>query len=1732
MRRKGRGKRDKQKRKLDELKTQSSAEWSRGSDSGGPAYSSSDFEELSTRAHLHTANFHRTQSPTAAVMVALQPDPGPDLADSAYSSSTVALAVGRLEPTDISLATTGSGPLPTPEPYASTVDAEPDAPHLTPDSTGRFEDLPANNSPIEQEAGAVARGPGQGQQREVAAETDEATMARRRAAKRVRSFKAATRDQTTRHEQSMQQSKDVADRKEKDRLKRIRLNQISKIANRVRAQQLQYEKDEAEARLLSPRLSNPAPQPQTAPTFEPSALPPAPHEDDDTRLTMNAVAAKLRASYAAPEPGVEAPSAASCASPAMNGTESRPASAAVADVGTASESATSGTESVTLKPRKLEGGPKHRRREHLFAHFLVVGAHSQDYIATGSVHSDGGAVQSDGGDTLSGGSMGSGGTSAHSGGNHSGLSGNASGGGSSSRSRNGSERAGKGALDEVVLPEVLYCFPHGKDLNAEAIADFCMPSGVHVRVLTREQAAVVQRPPSVEYLFRLSGGGADGGDVLYGVCLKTSQIHPFQDGSGRVLVFDQCVCVISSFPFLQLHFHVLRDLASFLRDAPDIDVKHCDPVMKEWWQWRVPRPGIPASFTHSLSKEPFVYKRPTPVANVDENTVLLREWALPLLLSSMSMEHVLSVVGYLLTEMQVIVVCDELQMLAATVTALVCLLSPLRWSGTLITTLPPRFDDYLESPVPYILGIEKLPPYFNTSEGQVVVYPRLNQVVLHSANMAAYHTLCLPRIQTLCHQLAGHDTLLRKAWKQTNTSPSSSNGSRTPSPRPSFTGLQSLLPPPSPGWAKFPTEDQQQALQAIYETVFDHLLTFACAVLELDAERITQKTLQTRRRRSSEGPSSGNGQSKSLHKMEWWRREWDDAGLAFMEHVLNSQIFSDFCFSSMAQSQHVAHRGKQSDSFSSFREPRRPQVPPVTDMLLHGGLVDLIEMMLTRTMPSEATPRNSPRPSATSSDEPPAAAPLDPRMRPGEVSEKSGQIVWCNGHCGGKMDTELCTLLCLEQWQQRWVEDKHRNVIASACVHGGKRSASGSKQDDRRVGSRTHLAQPRRPVTQGTPSSASGRTIQSASLASSSATSAASRSSMPASSVSALVASTSQDRKAGPHKMPTEQQTPRDQTNAAQPSMPQHALSDEQQRQAAVVAPVNANASQELAFQQRQSKKEKERRLRKERRDRRERRARRTDTVPLPARESSSPSKKHSSRRHCREQEKLPHRVMRHTAEGRHIVRKRQRRLERLAESSVVIGRAMRRFLARRRYLHMRARVLLIQHVMRTHLRRKAAATSIQRVWRSPHARQRSRTANRSSLDAGLAADECTTPVGGSAATNEADIQTGSAPNSAGSRTGVKQSPNWLLSKLGFKGRGSPERHSTYHHNTSEDRLGVSGSPPVPQPAVQARSPGTGYLLRKAKSEDLSSARQAQASSSTERLQSLLAVPEGSFGGEGGARGGGSGDGSEGGGGDSSGETGSVTRSSGLLAGDSGGGSSGNSSSMVDEPADVGGSGGMDGSDGGNDGGSGGGFFESVLAAGPQQPDVSSVGGRDGNPSAGQVIAGTSPADDLAVAASTVQTALPATLFRHPAQERREQQQQLLASFKESLAHGVVLVKHGRRGGSKRRVFTCDADCTTLSWKAERTTSFRRLVGNQSIKVAEVMAVAKGFSPRYLSQNALGEVEFATLQRLSLYLTLPNRTVDLEAADEDERDNLHAGFALLIADRRQAASFDSPGCVP
>ncbi|KAL1350148.1 uncharacterized protein [Arachis hypogaea] len=112
-------------------------------------------------------------------------------------------------------------------------------------------------------------------------------------------------------------------------------------------------------------------------------------------------------------------------------------------------------------------------------------------------------------------------------------------------------------------------------------------------------------------------------------------------------------------------------------------------------------------FSNSLnSSEPAQAKAKLAAA---EEAFALSIWTTATTCRVLSLESMLSLFTGVLLEKQVVVVCPNLGVLSAIVLCLIPMIRPFQWQSLFLPVLPGSMLDFLDAPVPYIVGIQRMP---------------------------------------------------------------------------------------------------------------------------------------------------------------------------------------------------------------------------------------------------------------------------------------------------------------------------------------------------------------------------------------------------------------------------------------------------------------------------------------------------------------------------------------------------------------------------------------------------------------------------------------------------------------------------------------------------------------------------------------------------------------------------------------------------------------------------------------------------------------------------------------------------------------------------------------------------------------------------------------------------------------------------------------------------------------
>jgi len=87
----------------------------------------------------------------------------------------------------------------------------------------------------------------------------------------------------------------------------------------------------------------------------------------------------------------------------------------------------------------------------------------------------------------------------------------------------------------------------------------------------------------------------------------------------------------------------------------------------------------------------------------------IAEWTIATTFAKISLDHIIDLFRATMLEKSIVIVCSNLGMLSAVAMSIIPVLRPYVFQGPFIPILPEVLHEYLEAPVPFIIGIQNLP---------------------------------------------------------------------------------------------------------------------------------------------------------------------------------------------------------------------------------------------------------------------------------------------------------------------------------------------------------------------------------------------------------------------------------------------------------------------------------------------------------------------------------------------------------------------------------------------------------------------------------------------------------------------------------------------------------------------------------------------------------------------------------------------------------------------------------------------------------------------------------------------------------------------------------------------------------------------------------------------------------------------------------------------------------------
>ncbi|XP_076894780.1 uncharacterized protein LOC143547181 [Bidens hawaiensis] len=103
-----------------------------------------------------------------------------------------------------------------------------------------------------------------------------------------------------------------------------------------------------------------------------------------------------------------------------------------------------------------------------------------------------------------------------------------------------------------------------------------------------------------------------------------------------------------------------------------------------------------------------------------EEAVSLSNWTTITLCRALSLQNVLILIAAVLLEKQVIITSPNLGVLSATVLSLIPMILPFEWQSLFLPVLPRKMFDFLDAPVPFVVGILHKPTDYKMKSSNLV----------------------------------------------------------------------------------------------------------------------------------------------------------------------------------------------------------------------------------------------------------------------------------------------------------------------------------------------------------------------------------------------------------------------------------------------------------------------------------------------------------------------------------------------------------------------------------------------------------------------------------------------------------------------------------------------------------------------------------------------------------------------------------------------------------------------------------------------------------------------------------------------------------------------------------------------------------------------------------------------------------------------------------------------------
>lgn len=147
----------------------------------------------------------------------------------------------------------------------------------------------------------------------------------------------------------------------------------------------------------------------------------------------------------------------------------------------------------------------------------------------------------------------------------------------------------------------------------------------------------------------------------------------------------------------------------------------------------------------------------------EEESTALSVWAVACICGSLRLEHVITFFAAALLEKQILIICSNLGILSASVLSIIPLIRPYHWQSLLMPVLPNDMLDFLDAPVPFVVGVQnRTADLHSRLSNAVIIDVNKNQVKSGSIPQFPQQKELLASLRPYHSMLVGESYLARR----------------------------------------------------------------------------------------------------------------------------------------------------------------------------------------------------------------------------------------------------------------------------------------------------------------------------------------------------------------------------------------------------------------------------------------------------------------------------------------------------------------------------------------------------------------------------------------------------------------------------------------------------------------------------------------------------------------------------------------------------------------------------------------------------------------------------------------------------------------------------------------------------------------------------------------------------------------------------------------------------------